>query len=65
METEKKKHRCVGGPLNGHKFDVTSPVAKIDYVTGFYLRSSMKEEGVILWVWHTDDEDADPAITPH
>ncbi|MGB2010578.1 MAG: hypothetical protein ACPIG6_06225 [Akkermansiaceae bacterium] len=44
---------------------MTSPIVKIDYVTGFYLRSSMKEEGVILWVWHTDDEDAEPIITPH
>lgn len=64
MEAEQANHRCVGGPLSGYKFQVTSATNKIRYSAGYYLRSAVKGDGITLWHWHTNDEKEEPSINP-
>jgi hypothetical protein len=59
-------NKCVNGYLNGLEFDLSGSETKINYKDGYYLKSAIREgDDIVLWVWHHNEEDEHPPITPH
>lgn len=60
------KNKCVYGNLDGLEFEVSTPTMKIDYQSGYYLKSALREgeDNVTLWVWHKEDEEPISPVNP-